>query len=46
MKEKNDIIKTDLATVDNILDADIDYSDIPELDEYFFENAKIVIPNR
>ena len=26
----------------NMSDEDIDYSDIPELDEEFFENAKLV----
>ena len=26
-------------------DSDIDYSDIPELDEAFFQNAKLVMPN-
>ena len=35
-------IKSDLARIDRMKDADIDYSDIPELDDEFFKNAKIV----
>jgi uncharacterized protein (DUF4415 family) len=35
-------IKSDLAKIDRMTDADIDYSDIPELDDDFFKNAKIV----
>ena len=35
-------IKSDLAKLDRMTDADIDYSDIPELDDDFFKNAKIV----
>ena len=35
-------IKSDLARIDRMTDADIDYSDIPELDDEFFKNAKIV----
>jgi uncharacterized protein (DUF4415 family) len=31
-----------LAKIDRMTDADIDYSDIPELDDDFFKNAKIV----
>ncbi|WP_172657248.1 hypothetical protein [Myxosarcina sp. GI1] len=30
----------------NMSDEDIDYSDIPELDENFFENAKLVKKNQ
>jgi uncharacterized protein (DUF4415 family) len=32
-------IKSDLARLDRMTDADIDYSDIPELDDDFFKNA-------
>ncbi len=32
-------IKSDLAKLDRMTDADIDYSDIPELDDEFFKNA-------
>jgi uncharacterized protein (DUF4415 family) len=35
--------KTDWAQVDAMKDEDIDYSDIPELDDEFFEKA-ILIP--
>lgn len=37
-------MKTDWARIDAMTDADIDYSDIPELDNNFFKNAKIVMP--
>jgi hypothetical protein len=30
---------SDLARIDAMTDADIDYSDIPELDDEFFKNA-------
>ncbi len=32
-------IKSDLARIDRMTDADIDYSDIPALDDEFFKNA-------
>ena len=35
-------IKSNLAKLDRMTDADIDYSDIPELGDDFFKNAKIV----
>jgi uncharacterized protein (DUF4415 family) len=35
---------TDWEKIDSMADEDIDYSDIPELDETFFKNAKIVLP--
>lgn len=35
-------IKSDLAKLDRMTDADIDFSDIPELDEEFFKNATVV----
>jgi uncharacterized protein (DUF4415 family) len=44
--EKN-LIKqslTDWEKVDGMVDEDIDFLDIPELDENFFRNAKIVLP--
>ena len=34
--------KTDWARVDAMRDEDIDYSDIPELDDEFFEKAVLV----
>jgi uncharacterized protein (DUF4415 family) len=35
---------TDWKKVDGMVDEDIDFSDIPELDDNFFKNAKIVLP--
>jgi uncharacterized protein (DUF4415 family) len=35
-------IKSDLAKLDTMTDADIDYSDIPELGDDFFKNAELV----
>jgi len=32
--------KTDLARIDRMTDKDIDYSDIPALDDEFFKKAK------
>ena len=37
--------KSDLARLDAIRDEDIDYSDIPELDESFFEKATVHWPS-
>ncbi len=37
-------IKSDLKRLDAMKDEDIDYSDIPELDDNFFENAEVVMP--
>ncbi len=42
MKKKS--IKSDLKRVDALQDKDIDYSDIPELDENFFKEARVVVP--
>ncbi len=35
---------TDLEHLRNMSDADIDYSDIPPLDEDFWKHAKLVMP--
>ena len=46
--KKNDLkkqSKTDWARVDAMEDEDIDYSDIPELSDEFFENA-ILVPTK
>lgn len=37
-------MKSDLERVDVLSDEEIDYSDIPELDEGFFERARVVVP--
>ncbi len=36
--------KTDWERIDGMADDDIDYSDIPELDDTFWNSAKVVIP--
>lgn len=38
--------QTDLKKLDKMRDADIDYSDIPELDDDFFKHAKVTMPQR
>ncbi len=37
--------RTDWERLKNMKDEDIDYSDIPELDESFFKKAKVVMPS-
>ena len=36
--------RSDLKRIDAQRDADIDYSDIPALDEAFFRDARVVVP--
>ena len=36
-------IHSDLKRIDAMSDEDIDYSDIPELDDDFFKNAEVVV---
>ncbi|MCG8460781.1 MAG: BrnA antitoxin family protein [Holophagales bacterium] len=36
--------KSELQRLDSMEDGDIDYSDIPELDEAFFREAQVVVP--
>ena len=36
--------KTSWAQFDGLQDKDIDYSDVPELDESFFKNATLIVP--
>ena len=36
-------IKSDLKRLDAMKDEDIDYSEIPELDEAFFRDARVVV---
>jgi len=38
--------KTNWHEVDALKDEDIDYSDIPELDENFFKTATVVMPKK
>ena len=42
MKKKS--IKSDLARIDRIKEADIDYSDIPPLDKSFLKRAAVAWP--
>lgn len=37
-------IKSDLTRIDAMRDEDIDYTDIPALDEDFFKEARVVVP--
>lgn len=46
MKEKKRNSKTDWKRVDAMSDDEIDYSDSPELDENFWNEAKLVIPKK
>lgn len=36
--------RTNWDRIDKMKDEEIDYSEIPELDDAFFKNAKVVIP--
>lgn len=38
--------KTDWQRLDAMTDAEIDTSDIPELDEEWFKNAKVTLPQK
>ena len=40
---KRNAIASDLQRVDALRDEDIDYSDIPELDNDFFRQARVVV---
>lgn len=42
MKKLHD--NTDYAKLDNMSDSDIDYSDIPEMDDTFWSNAQVYDP--
>ncbi len=44
MPKKKRSSKSDWARVDAMQDSDIDYSDISKLDEKFWENAQLVMP--
>ena len=41
---KRNAIASDLQRVGALRDEDIDYSDIPELDNDFFRQARVVVP--
>lgn len=44
MKEKLKNSKTDWKHIDAMKDSKIDYSDIPELDDKFWEKAELILP--
>ncbi len=44
LNEAEPLSKAEIARLKAIKDEDIDYSDIPELDETFWKNAKLVMP--
>jgi len=46
MKEKKRSSKTNWERVDEMSDEDIDYTDSPELDNQFWQNAKLVVPKK
>lgn len=41
-KKPPKLAASDLRRLDRMTDADIDYSDIPKMDDEFFKNAKVV----
>ncbi len=45
IKKPAKLSKEDLKVLDSLRDEDIDYSDIPELDEKFWHNAKLLRPS-
>jgi uncharacterized protein (DUF4415 family) len=40
---KKPTVKSDLKRIDALRDEDIDYTDIPALDEDFFKEARVVV---
>jgi uncharacterized protein (DUF4415 family) len=46
MSGKRKSISSDLKRLDKIKDADIDYSDIPELDSSFFKKEVVTLPQK
>lgn len=46
MSAKRKSITSDLKKLDKITDKEIDYSDIPELDESFFKRETVKIPKK
>lgn len=43
-ENKKYIDKSDLKRLDMMADQDIDYTDVPETDEDFWKNAKVMLP--
>ncbi len=46
MSAKRKSISSDLKRLDKMTDSDIDYSDIPPLDESFFKKEMVTIPQK
>ena len=46
MNAKRKSISSDLKKLDKITDADIDYSDMPSLDESFFKKEIVTLPQK
>lgn len=46
MNARKKSISSDLKRVDNMTDAEIDYSDSPPLDDSFFSKETIVLPHK
>lgn len=46
MSAKKRSITSNLKKLDNLSDSDIDYSDIPELDESFFTKKTVTLPHK
>ena len=46
MSAKRKSISSDLKRLDKMTDADIDYSDIPPLDESFFKKEIVTLPQK
>ena len=46
MNAKKKSISSDLKRLDKMTNADIDYSDIPQLDDTFFNRATVVLPQK
>ena len=45
MNARKEFTKSDLKKLDALKDEDIDYSDIPELDDSFFTRALVELPH-
>lgn len=46
MSVRRKSITSDLARIDKLRDTDIDYSDIPALDDVFFQKALVTLPHK
>ena len=46
LRDAEPLGKAEIARLKALKDEDIDFSDIPELDESFWENARLVMPHQ